>query len=72
MTCDDLDALLPEFLDGHITNEQRDAALEHLATCESCRLVVDDLATVNRLYQEHGRLHITPEARERIRRLLES
>jgi len=72
MTCDDLDALLPEFLDGHITDEQRDAALEHLATCESCRLVVDDLATVNRLYQEHGRLHITPEARERIRRLLES
>jgi predicted anti-sigma-YlaC factor YlaD len=64
MTCDDLDALLPEFLDGHITDEQRDAALEHLATCDSCRLVVDDLATVNRLYQEHGRLHI--------RRLLES
>jgi predicted anti-sigma-YlaC factor YlaD len=72
MTCDELDALLPEFLDGHITDEQRDAALEHLATCNTCRLIVDDLETVNRLYEDHGRLHMAPEVRERIRRLLES
>jgi predicted anti-sigma-YlaC factor YlaD len=71
MTCDELDALLPEFLDGHITDEQRDAALEHLATCDTCRLIVDDLETVNRLYEDHGRLHMAPESRERIRRLLE-
>jgi len=72
MTCDELDALLPEVLDGHITDEQRDAALDHLATCDNCRLIVDDLETVNRLYEDHGRLHMAPEVRERIRRLLES
>lgn len=71
MTCDELDALLPDLLDGQVTDVQRDAALEHLATCDSCRIIVSDLERVGRLYREHGRLHVTAEARERIRRMLE-
>lgn len=71
MNCDDLDALLPELLDGQVSKEERDAALEHLATCNNCRIVVDDLEHINRLYREHGRMHLTDETRERLRRLLE-
>jgi len=71
MNCDELDTLLPELLDGQVSNEQRDAALEHLATCNSCRIVVDDLEHISRLYREHGRIHLADETRERIRRLLE-
>jgi len=71
LTCDDLDGLLPEFLDGRLDPETGDAALEHLATCDDCRVVVADLRGVGALYREHGRLRLDDEARERIRRALD-
>jgi len=71
LTCDELDALLPEFLDGELTPEQHDAALEHLATCNACRIVVTDLREVGALYREHGRLHLPEDTRRRILETLE-
>ncbi len=72
MTCDELDALLPELFDGRLDAEQHDAALTHLATCDHCRIVVDDLQQVTRLYREHGRLRLSDEARRRIKRALDT
>jgi len=71
MTCDDLDLLLPEFLDGHLTAEQEEQAGGHLATCQQCTLEVNELQGVTSLYKEHGVLKLSDEARTRIRAALQ-
>ncbi len=71
VNCDQLAGLLPEFFDGELSAEQSDAAIDHLATCESCRLTVDELEGVRTLASEHGRLELPPASKERIRRSLD-
>ncbi len=71
MTCDDLDLLLPEFLDGKLTDEQEDQAAAHLATCAQCTLEVNELQGVANLYKEHGILKLSDEARARISAVLQ-
>jgi len=66
MTCDELDALLPEFMDGSLTEGQQAAAAEHLATCNQCRIEVSELEGVGELYRTHGRLQLPEESRRRI------
>jgi predicted anti-sigma-YlaC factor YlaD len=66
--CDQLADMLPEFFDGSLSEEQSDSALDHLATCDACRLTVDELEGVRTLASEHGRLEMPSDARERIRR----
>ena len=66
LTCDQLDTLLPEFMGESLTLEQQGAAAEHLAPCDECRVVVEDLRGVGALYREHGRLELPDDARERI------
>ncbi len=70
MTCDDLDLLLPEFLDGSLTADQEEQAAAHLATCQQCTLEVNDLEGVTKLYREHGMLELPKEARQRIAKAL--
>jgi anti-sigma factor (TIGR02949 family) len=66
LSCDDLDAMLPEFLDGSVSEDQASAAAEHLATCEACTAELDELEGVTKLYREHGTMHLPDEARRRI------
>jgi anti-sigma factor RsiW len=66
VTCNELDVLLPEFLDGSLTVEQEAAAAEHLATCQACALEVNELEGVTRLYKEYGALKLPDDARNRI------
>ena len=70
VNCDQLAGLLPEFFDGELSTEQSDAAIDHLATCASCRPTVDELEGVRTLASEHGRLELPSESKERIRRSL--
>ncbi|MEA1902893.1 MAG: zf-HC2 domain-containing protein [Actinomycetota bacterium] len=70
LTCDELDVLLPEFLDGTLTQDQEGAAAEHLATCDQCRLQVSELEGVGDLYRRHGKLTLPDDARQRIRNAL--
>ena len=70
MTCDELDTLLPEFMDGKLTAEQELAAGEHLATCGQCSAELSQLQGVGELYRLHGRLELSSEARDRIQRAL--
>lgn len=70
LTCDQLDAMLPEFFDGELPEATQEAAARHLATCDHCRVVVDDLGKVSALGREHGRLRLSDEARTRIKRAL--
>jgi len=71
MTCDELDLLLPEFLDGSLTAEQEGLAAAHLATCEQCTIEVRQLEGVTKLYKEHGKMRLPDKARQRIRAALQ-
>lgn len=66
LSCDDLDAMLPEFLDGSVTEDEEALAAEHLATCEACSLELNELQGVTELYREHGTLELPDDARARI------
>lgn len=46
ITCDELDLLLPDYLDGTLDAEARSAAVEHLANCARCRSLVADLSRI--------------------------
>ena len=70
LTCDELETLLPEFLDGSLNKSQEAAAAEHLATCDQCRIQVSELEGVGALYRRHGRLTLPDEARKRIEQAL--
>ena len=70
LTCDDLDAMLPEFLDGSVTKDEEALAAEHLATCEECTAELNELEGVRALYREHGTMRLPDEARERISKTL--
>ena len=66
LSCSDLDALLPEFLDGELSPDQEAEAAEHLATCAQCTLELGELQGVTRLYREHGTMKLPDDARKRI------
>jgi anti-sigma factor (TIGR02949 family) len=66
LSCDDLDTMLPEFLDGSVSTDQEALAAEHLATCEECTAELNELEGVTKLYREHGTMHLPDEVRERI------
>lgn len=70
LSCDELDAMLPEFMDGTLTAEQEGAAAAHVATCDMCRLEITSLRGVGELYRSHGRHELSEEARGRIARAL--
>ena len=67
LTCESLETLLPEMIDGRLSKEQEMGAATHLATCENCRLIVDETNQVRIAAREHGRLEMPDEVRARIR-----
>ncbi len=70
LTCDQLEHVLSELLDGESDEALEAAAGTHLATCDSCRVVVEDTEHLRRASREYGRLHLPDEARDRIREAL--
>ena len=70
LTCDELDAMLPEFLDGSVTEDEEALAAEHLATCQECTAELNELAGVTKLYREHGTMRLPEKARRRISQAL--
>jgi hypothetical protein len=62
--------VLSELLDGGTDEVLEAAAGSHLATCDACRVVVEDTEHLRRASREHGRIRLPEEARNRIRRAL--
>jgi predicted anti-sigma-YlaC factor YlaD len=71
LTCESLEALLPEMIDGRLGKEEEMGAATHLATCESCRLIVDETNQVRVAAREYGRVEMPDDVRARIRGSLE-
>lgn len=70
LTCDQLEQVLSELLDGEPDEVLEAAAGTHLATCDTCRVVVEDTQQIRRASREYGRLQLSAEARGRIREAL--
>ena len=67
MTCDQVEDLLPEILDGNLEQAALDAAVHHIATCEACTFTKGQYDNMQALYRDHGSLKLPDDARERIR-----
>jgi len=66
MHCDDLAARLTDFLEGQLDSETEAEAIEHLASCKHCEVVLAETREVTRLAHDHGRVDLGDAARQRI------
>lgn len=48
MTCEKLEAILPDYFEGDLSDEAKAAADAHLKTCASCAAIVDDIDRITR------------------------
>lgn len=64
LTCEDLVTHLSDYLDGELDEELSQAAREHLATCENCRVVLDSTQKTILLYREQGQIMQIPAGRK--------
>ena len=68
MDCSELEANLTDFLDGVLDADAEAAALEHLATCDRCEVVLAETRSVIMLASRHGRTELAPGEREELLR----
>jgi len=63
LRCEDLVTYLSDYIDGNLDSELEEAAREHLATCQNCRVVLNSTQRTILLYREQARKEIITEAR---------
>ena len=66
MDCATLAAHLTDFLEGELAPEEEMAALDHLSSCHACEVVLAETRTVVDLAQDHGRVPLTDDDRDRM------
>jgi anti-sigma factor RsiW len=49
MSCDTMEVLLSAYIDGEVTAEERQTVEQHVAHCESCRVMLQDFSTAQTL-----------------------
>ena len=66
MNCDDLLKLLSEYIDGEVDPTICRELEKHLADCNPCRVVVDNLRQTVRLYRHGQEYELPGPFRERL------
>lgn len=66
MECNELVEYLSDYIDQNLEEDLVEAAQEHLATCENCRVVLDTTQKTIFLYREQGKRTIPAERRQRL------
>jgi len=66
MTCDELVSYLSDYLDQELDEDLTAAAQHHLATCQSCRVVLHTTQRAIQLGQEQYQVTIPASRRERL------
>jgi predicted anti-sigma-YlaC factor YlaD len=66
MQCQELLSHLDEYVDGETQSALCRALREHLAGCESCRVVVDNIRQTITLYRAGARVSFPPGLHERL------
>ncbi len=72
MKCEELAMLLSAYVDGEVSNEERQTVVHHLQMCELCRTTVVEFSRLHRLYQEMEIQEAPPGFRQRVTQRLES
>jgi predicted anti-sigma-YlaC factor YlaD len=73
MDCQTLFEHLTDLLEGSLTPEKEEMALEHLASCPRCEVVLDQTREVSRLVAAHGRTVLGGDSRKKLlRRIMQS
>jgi anti-sigma factor RsiW len=70
MKCREILAALGDYVDGELDPELRRALQKHLADCNPCQLVVDNVRQTITVYKSGQPLELPVELRERLRRAL--
>jgi hypothetical protein len=73
MTCQDVDRLVTQFIDGECAAAERAAVVEHLHACDACRRRVDAESTAKQVLHAHATvartMGVAPSWRPRVFRL---
>lgn len=64
ITCEDLLQHLSAYLDDELDDVLVQAAQDHLATCENCRVVLDSTQKTILLYKQQGQVVTIPSGRK--------
>jgi len=64
ITCEDLLQHLSAYLDDELDDTLSQAAQDHLATCENCRVVLDSTQKTILLYKQQGQVVTIPSGRK--------
>lgn len=66
MNCDDLAERITDMLEGNLEADEETAAIEHLASCKHCELVLAETRSVIALSHEHGQANVSDSDRQRL------
>ncbi len=70
MDCKEILAALSDYVDGDLDPGLYRALKEHLADCNPCQLVVDNVRHTITVYKSGRPVELPPELRDRLRRAL--
>ncbi len=70
MKCKEILAALSDYVDGELDSALRGALQKHLADCNPCQLVVDNVRQTITLYKSGRPIELPAALRERLRRAL--
>ena len=66
MRCDDMIELLSCYIDGEVSPEERAVVEKHIGECESCRKLVEEMASIRRALSELTGADVPPDLHEGI------
>ncbi len=66
MNCEQVADRLTDLMEGDLPEQEQEAALSHLATCDRCEAVLADTQSASDLAREHGRVELNDADRERM------
>lgn len=70
MRCDELLAILNDYIDGEVDPSICQELDKHLAECDPCRVVVDNMRQTIRLYRNEQEIELPAEFRQRLHQSL--
>jgi predicted anti-sigma-YlaC factor YlaD len=72
MKCEEIEILLSAYVDGEVTEEEKQIVENHLNVCEVCQAMVAEFSRLHTLYQEMERKEAPPDFRQRVTQRIEA
>lgn len=72
MKCKEIKILLSAYIDGEVTEEERQAVENHLPVCEICKTTIAEFSRLHTCCQEMERKEAPPDFRQRVTQRIEA